>query len=218
MALAFVQASNGTTGSGTSLTYSATLNASTDLVVAAVLGGNLVDDCTGVTYNGVAMTLASKAMIPLGRYVYHWFLLSPATGSAHNFVASFNDSADFSSITLSEYSGASQSGQPDATNTNTGTTVTTLTTSVTVVAANSWTIMAAGATAGESNLDAGAGTTRRTTSNTADIYDSNGPLAAGSRSLIVVPDNGAPCNIATSMASYAPSIPVASSGFFSFMK
>ena len=102
------------TNSQTTVTLSATVTAGANLLVVFTTG--TVDSAnthpTGVTYNGVAMTNLSAANANADWYgsTYPtsdiWYLLSPATGAAHNIVATWAASKDSHALAWSSFSGA----------------------------------------------------------------------------------------------------------------
>src|SRR3990167_10978175 len=115
MAIAFNATTNGTETATSPLTFSHTPAGANRLLVVAVLVGSGTDpDCSGVTYNGVAMTLvgSKRAISTLGQ-VSLWYILNPATG-AHNAVVSFSGTSVTCDATATTYTGAGQSGQPEA--------------------------------------------------------------------------------------------------------
>jgi len=189
VAIAFDSATDGSNngGSGSSHTVSFN-NVAGNLIVAAVAGDSSVDNITGCTWNGVAMTQLAKltnAQTSNGRYNHYFYILSAATGT-HNIVASAG-SSHFIGICAASYSGVDTTGQPDASTTNTGSSAADLTTSLTTIADNCWAILAEFSYAGGAAPGAGAGTVRRA-KDPADggfgIFDNNGPKTpAGSVSL-----------------------------------
>lgn len=90
MAIAFDASSKGISLTDvTSLTLAHTCTgANLTLCVVVGIGGN-ANTCTGVTYNGVAMTLG-KSINASNLQCYIYYLANPATG-ANNIVASFSD-------------------------------------------------------------------------------------------------------------------------------
>lgn len=179
MAIAFDAASGSSTNGTTSQSHSHTCTGSNLGLVVGVTGdttGN-GDNITGATYNGVAMTLVVKAN-DAGRWLYLFYLNAPATG-AHNIVVSASVSC-YIGIAAASYTGVSQSGQPEANAHASGQTQT-----VTTIAANAWTVMAAKDESG--SIVAGASTTKRAGDgfggDLTGIFDSNVALAAGSHSL-----------------------------------
>lgn len=90
------------------------------------------------TYNGASMTLAgTSAAGASSLYIDVFYIVAPASGS--NTLASSGSGSTYRALHAIAYSGAKQTGQPDASSFPTGTgTGTSKTTSVTTVAANSW--------------------------------------------------------------------------------
>lgn len=142
-------------GNTTSLTAAYTVGSGANrLLVVGVLGNGLssADSVTGVTYAGVAMTLAAKnigtgAGTPANdRYTYLYYLLNPPSG-ANNVVVSATVS-DYLIAVAADYTGVAQSGQPDVTATGiaavAGNSSGSLTTPVTTTAANDWIIEVVG--------------------------------------------------------------------------
>jgi len=161
MAIAFdAQSNNGTSGTGTSVTLSHTCTGS-DLILWVGLGiyEPSGGDCiTGVTYNGVAMTQAIKYAASATEEVYLYYLVNPATG-ANDIVASASTTVDEFNVRASSFTGAKQTGVPDASVSNQATSATSLTTTVTTIADNCWLVGMYNSNA--SNVSAGTGTTFR---------------------------------------------------------
>lgn len=121
------------TGSGTE-TWAHTCTG-TNLILLVGVWSRTTDGLTGVTYNGVAMTLAAKNVAITNSFAYLFYLIAPATGT-HNIVVSSTVEMIGSAIS---YTGASQTVQPDAiANDSSATTVgSTVSLPITVVHANS---------------------------------------------------------------------------------
>jgi hypothetical protein len=168
------------------------------LWVGILTGGG--DTVTGVTYNGVAMTQASKnTSMPSTNVLYLYYLVNPATGS-NNIVVSQTGSGYLNAASTS-YFGASQTGQPDASTTNYSAATSALTTTVTTIADNCWTVMA-GRAMDSSTISAGTGTTLRVGTYLVCMLDSNGPKTpAGSTSLVFINNTG---RVGSAMASFSP--------------
>ena len=204
MAIAFDAVTDGGFGTvaGTTKTFAHTCTGSDRILFVATAGGSgFTDDITGVTYNTVAMTLVNKVKIPGDRYIYLWYLIAPATGS-NNVVVTTSTSGGFVGASATSYTGAKQSGQPDANTTNT-VTGNSLTGTLTTIADNCWTVLA-----GEQNgatPTAGTGSTLRTTSQNPELFDSNGAITpAGSTSMTITGSSGN--GMALVMASFAPAV------------
>lgn len=206
MAIAFDAATDGgLTLADTSLTWSHT--SAGNLLVVGVFGDNVADDATGnhitgVTYNGVAMTEVNRAADSSDRWCYQFYLLGPAAG-AHNVVISASTTIAMAGMSVS-YSGVKQSGQPDASTTNTSAGATTITTNLTTVADNSWTVLAAKVANSQPSASTGS-TQRLSNSDGLGMYDSGAAIhPAGSTSMAVT--NGASNAWGVVMASYAPDV------------
>ena len=100
-----------------SLTYSHTCTGSNGLLLVHATT-NTTDDVTGITYAGAAMTQVTKIQTPSGRWNYLFYKLGPATG-ANNVVISTSDTPDLILSYSASYTGVSQSGFPDSSNTAT---------------------------------------------------------------------------------------------------
>lgn len=126
-----------TSTAASSLTYSHTCTGSDRLLV---LGGVTINDATdvvtGVTYNGVAMTrIDSQGYAGVAR-AYFYYLIAPASG-ANNVVVSFTGTTHNSQFQSISYTGAKQTGQPDASASNAAAVATSVTNTLTTVANNS---------------------------------------------------------------------------------
>ena len=197
---------------GTSITWSHTCTGSNLILFVGVQGDNVSNLVTGATYNSVPLTLVDKVQGTGDRWVYLFYLINPSTG-ANNVVVSASGSTALRTTSVS-YTGAKQSGQPDAFSTKTETLSVSVTGTVTTVENNCWTVMVArNPTAG---CVAGAGATIRGTSAFSNVFDSNGAITpAGSTSLQVT--NGGSATIWEAViASFAPAVtatPTAGSNF-----
>lgn len=189
MAIAFDAATNDSFTVGTSHTFSHTVTGSNPVLLVGVQGDNSTGadtGITGVTYNGVAMTLVDVVWRGVGkRACYLWRLAGPATG-AHNVVISASSSVFIQGYSVS-YTGVDQTTPIDSHNTTSGSSGTSLTASTTVVAANCWLVMFGQVDAGaQGQPTAGTGTTRRaqdTDFTSCGVFDSAGTVSTGSQSL-----------------------------------
>ena len=201
MAIATDATSNGS-ASATTVTVSHTCTGDDGILFVGCWIQNSTDQMTSVTYNGVAMTQIGKINNAGTDSTYLYYLIAPATGA--NDIVMTKSGTDLGYVIGSSYTGASQTGQPDASTTNTGATVTSLTTSVTTVADNTWTVLMMKAS--DSTNSAGTGTTLRIDGPGNDqtgIYDSNGAITpAGSTSLQTTA--GTNRSWAHIMASFSP--------------
>lgn len=198
MAIAFDAESNsGTTGwpaAGTStLTWSHTCTGSNRILIVGVglyAQDNIVTTTSGVTYNGVAMTLInsiSGTADALKQDTSLWYLINPATG-ANNIVATSSRAIQYHWGGGTSYTGVTQSSPIDSSATGqsgaTGSTAaTSLTVSTIVLTNNCWlvgTVFARGGTPA-----AGTGTTIRSANAapSAGGGDSNAIVSTGSQSL-----------------------------------
>lgn len=181
--IAFDAASSGTRVTGaTSLTFAHTCTGSDRILLVGCHTETTTDQVSGVTYAGVAMTRVGTVVTGGSERDYLYALVNPATGS-NNVVVSTGSSAAITGSAAS-YTGAKQSGQPDASNTGSSGSAATFALSVTTVADNCWVVSTVSTSA--ASATAGASTTRRTNPSPAygALFDSNGVVSpAGSRTL-----------------------------------
>tara|TARA_Y100000310_G_scaffold279366_1_gene298428 strand:- start:306 stop:3200 length:2895 start_codon:yes stop_codon:yes gene_type:complete len=142
MAIAFDAGTYAQYTNGTSLTFSHTCTGSDRILF--VMGHDKQDPTsiiTGVTYDGIAMTQVNTLGGGSGtdRAITLWYLIAPATGSNDVVVsASESDNLRFSAVS---YTGASQAGQPEGTDTSFGSSVITISTDITTTVNNCWMLM-----------------------------------------------------------------------------
>jgi hypothetical protein len=198
-AIEFDAASTGTINSNTVLTFSHTTGGSDRLLFVAVglFDGFTSDVLTSVTYNGVSMTRIGMGVAQNNSRTYLYYLINADTG-ANNVVITSSVSTKIRGTSMS-YTGAQQSGVPDASVTGNGN-GTTITGTVTTVADNSWLV---GSFFGnDGNLAASTGTTSRGILDRNGGFDSNEAITpAGSSSLVVTCDSD---NYGFVVASFAP--------------
>jgi len=172
MALAVDATSKGyNSDAGTTLTVPHTCSGSNRVLVVTA-ACQKETSVTGITYNGVAMTLVNSYLTSTYNKLYSYILVAPATGT-HDIVLTVANGGKFRGLIAASYTGAAQSGQPDANNTNHTPSATSLTTSVTTVADNSWLILGGF----NENYDIAAGTdttVRETLFGNFKLFDSNG--------------------------------------------
>lgn len=209
MAIAYDNASfqTFTDHSGSTDTVSHTTGNGSDrlLVVTASAYGSTPVTVSGITYNGVSMTLIGTKLESTNFRTTMYYLLAPSTGT-NNVVVTYT-TGDYNTrtcVSVASYTGVEQSGQPDGSVTASSASTSSFTTTSTVTDSGCWLIL--GAIGLRNNLAGGTGTTRRT--NPADtvcawIFDSNGTVGTGSQSLIVT--QSAAGQMATVMASFSPS-------------
>lgn len=199
MSIAIDATSGGTSTGATSTTYSHTCTGNNRVLLVSVGSGD--NTVTGVTYNGVAMSLlGSRATGAGSSVVYLYGLIAPSTG-ANNVVISRSGSLGVLNGASSSYTSVAQTGLPDAESDNQANT-NSLATSLNTIADNCWTVLA-GYASGGGNIAAGTGSTSRNIqSTTTGIFDSNGVIhPAGSTSMTITMTSG---NTATVMVSIAP--------------
>ena len=204
-AIAYDSTATNYAGSGTTISITHTSSGSDRIVWCGVLDQQAVDPgVTSVTYDGVAMTgIASNPANNGGVNNVHirlYYLIAPNTGGK-TVTATFAGSVGNSGLTCSSYTGASQTGVPDAQSKteNFGATTSCVGT-VTTVADNSWMVMFVRTEIGGATFHTG--TTNRYNNTDGGFGDSGGPITpAGSHSLQY--DFGSSVNDCL-VASFAP--------------
>lgn len=212
MAIAFDAVTNTANVSATSLTFSHTCTGSNRILFVGVLGV----DVTGITYNGVAMSLVNSGNGVAGINLYLYILVNPASGT-NNVVVTQNTNG-FLDASSTSYTGAAQSGQPDNKGTNFSVSGASNTVTVTTVADNCWLVSVSRDQNNNGTISAGANTTIRGVSQFCQMEDSNGAKhPAGSTSLTVtVPSSSN--DFRQLLASFAPFVASSvNSNFLSFM-
>lgn len=203
MAIAFDAQSASSFSSGTTNTFSHTCSGSDRILYVGVYDG--LNNVTGVTYNGTSMTLVNSFAMTgsaAGQYIRLYQLVNPSTGT-NNVVITCSVAGNTYGNGIS-YTGANQTGQPDANNTNGASTGTSLTTSVTTVADNCW-IVGYAYMAG--TITAGTNTTLRSTNASGVLasFDTNSAQTpAGSKS--VQTNSGTNGFNGHVIASFSPSV------------
>jgi hypothetical protein len=111
------------TAAGTTLTYSHTIAAGANyLKVGVGLNGGPPGSTSGVTWNGVSMTLLGSELAPdIFIKVSYWYLLNPDSGT-HNVIVTDTQGTDAIASCASSYSGVNLVTPHGTTATNTGTT------------------------------------------------------------------------------------------------
>lgn len=133
--ISYDSSSHGNVVTGTSLTYSHTTSGSARILFVGVSTESASDLVTGITYNGVSMTRI-QFQSGNGEGTYLYYLINPSLG-ANNVVISTSSSTGIRSASVS-YTGALQSGQPDASTKQTTASTNPFATSLTTVADKSW--------------------------------------------------------------------------------
>lgn len=215
MAIAFDAATDGGNNGGTttSLTFAHTCTGADRLLVVCVVGDTVTDDVTGVTYNGVSMTLVltNAPGSIFNRFLYLFYLVAPATGS-NNVVISAS-SNHYLLGGAASYTGVNATGQPDN-SAKQDTTADPTSFSLTPIANNCWTVLIVNSFNGSAPPTAGTGSTRRTFDATFGgwgIFDSNGPITPPSSYNMQTSGYGGN-NVGEIIASFAP--PGGATGFF----
>ncbi len=217
MALSRDTHGNGFNNSTAALTYAAVLGSTANLLVVFVWTNQT--SISTVTYNGVSMTQLSNspsAAISNSRKMTAWVLAGPATGS-NNLVITPSSTGQVYSCWVS-YVGASLT-QPDSNNSGSvAVGNTTITGTTTVVASNCWLAMAvvSGTDDALGNGSAGTGTTWLDGVSNMGLYDSNGIVASGSRSLVATLTAGTD-DMAQCILSIAPLVPISGDDYAYFM-
>lgn len=177
----------GTSANANSITFSHTCTGSNLILFVGTSDeiGTATPHVTGITYNAISLTQIAELQNPgtaQNYFVYLHYLINPTTG-ANNVVISANAVINLRGDSIS-YSGAKQTGQPDAS--GTGSTVaggaTDLPISLTVVASNCW-IVSIGQGLGNPPT-AGTGLSNRNTLNlNITMGDSNGTVSSGANTV-----------------------------------
>lgn len=186
------------------------------ILMSGVLGGvSGTDTTTAVSYNSAALTKINGLQTPSDRFAGYWYLIGPSTGS-HTYSITFTGS--FATGVVATYSGAAQSGQPDASTTATATSTPTFSNALTPTANNCWVT----AYVNNSNQPtvAGASTTiRKSDTSSSALADTNIAVSPVASTTLNFTNSGpSSASWAIVMASIAPfTASVANSNFLSFM-
>ncbi len=181
---------------GTPQSFNHTVTGSNPILFCSTYENNNVSFISGVTYNSVSMTELANVT---GNAITNrlWYLINPSTGT-HSVTITANAGGMTTLAICASYTGAKQSGVPDAFTTE-AKSDTTFTETLTTVADNAWTVIT---DINGLNTVAGTNTTQRAVGTRSFIGDSNGPITpAGSHSMTVTQDSGFGSVI---MASFAP--------------
>lgn len=186
---AIARDANSTAGGSATLNFSHTTSGTGRYLFCISTSGNQ-NGVSGVTYNGVAMSLIGNLTAgDLNGYVKNWGLVNPALGTN---TVSVTGSGGIQ-IVCSSYTGASATQAGATNNGDSGGVTTSITKSVTTVADKSWVIGGASFVTGSQSLVAGSGANQvvarsGSASNgyAIGIFDSNGQKTpAGSYSMTV---------------------------------
>jgi hypothetical protein len=99
--------------------------------------GTLDRTITGITYNSVAMTAIRSDVGGTASRSTIYYMVAPSSG-VNTIAVTYSGSVLYGAGSAVSYTGAAQTGQPDANNGASGTIATTISVSVTTVANNSW--------------------------------------------------------------------------------
>lgn len=174
MAIAF-DAGSGSTSGTLSTTVAHTCSGSNLFLMVGQWVNGPGDISTGVTYNGVAMSLLTKVNnvgSAANQWIYIYGMLNPPTGS-HNIVGSCSSAQTY--VVGASYTGVNQSALPSIVGSN-AVSSTSVSVSLTTTVDNSW--LAGFSYTSSTPPTAGSNTTLRQSSNGYSglwIIDSNGP-------------------------------------------
>lgn len=190
-----------TTSSSTTFSHTVGAGSNRILWVGATLGTSTI---TGVTYNGVAMTLSSS--VASGSYTnYLFWLVAPASG-AHNVVFT-NSGGGFFQNWAASYTGASQTGVPEGTQqANQASSNTTGAVNITTTHNNCWMVgHGFEDTNGGGDLSQNGGNLAlRTTNDFVACFDSNAALSPAGTYTGDIKASGTVGNIALVEATFMP--------------
>lgn len=165
MAIAYGSITNGAGGAArTTLSWTSPVVSGTDTIgivsfYTEPTGGGSGDLVTGVTWDGVAMTLGKKQLRGNNIGFNHiWYIINPSAGTKTVTVTT-SSSSYIDGGFAQYYTGASQTGQPDASISKATSTTNTITQTITTVADNCWVVM--GGISDNGGVSAGAGMTTR---------------------------------------------------------
>lgn len=198
MAIAFDAASSDSSDNSTSITIAHTC-AGSNRILIVFSQQEQVTSCS-FTYNGIAMTefpTISPLLSAAARELRMFYLVAPATGT-HDIVGTKGGGSGAWGVQAASYTGVNQSSIPDASSTHIQASGATMTSSVTTVLANCWLLV--GARADSGSLAASTGSTLRgSITENAGIFDSNGPVSAGSNSMVQTMTSGDSASIMISL-------------------
>ncbi len=205
MAIAYDAVSSGTiTAGNTTATFSHTVTGSNTIGHVSVAqqndaSGNRV---TGITWNGVAMSLVAVNVNSDNDAIYMWELVAPTTG---NIVVTRTGTTNSGWCNSISHTGAKQTSQPDASNTKEEVD-TALDINLTTTADNCWAILTAFNPEGAAITASTNSTERSAVTSFAKLFDNNANITpAGSYTMTVTRSGGA-SQFHGVMVSIAPSI------------
>ncbi len=154
------------------------------------------------TYNSVSMTELGRANTPTDRWMALFGLINPTSGTHAVLVTQNLVGSTATGGSAVSYTGVLQSGQPDSSNSGTGSSTTSFPLSTTVMATGCWLVLGTKSTSG--TISGGSGTTARLiATDDLSLLDSNGTVLTGSQTLTA--NSTASDNFGGVIVSLAPS-------------
>lgn len=201
MAISFDTASSVSAGVVTSVTHAHTCSGSNRILWCGVQNSGTASTISGVTYAGVSMTLANSVSdTGNGEFISLFYLINPSSGTNNVVVSCSSSSID---LDCASYTGAAQTGQPDATTNHTASSGTTTTTTLTTVANDAWAVLFSYSTHG--TVQNGTNATLRTNSSSnVALYDSGSAITPAGSFSMTSSITGASSDWSTLMASFSP--------------
>lgn len=195
MAIAF-----DTVTSSTASSFSHTVSGSERILFVAIRSS--ANTVSAVSYAGNAMTQLATVAVPGDGQIYIYYRIAPTLGA--NTVAITGGAG--LTVRAVSYTGAKQSGVPDASATNSSSATISISQSITTVANNTWSIAFMRNDADQSDDNSGGIATRRGTASSIAYFDSNSPKTpAGSITGNFKTTGGGTANWGLIVASFAPS-------------
>lgn len=166
----------GSVGTTQSSNTGPTVTGADTVGIVLVAGDSGADNITAATWGGVSMAKIGAVQVPGDRWISAWWVANPSSGGTLAFTGgSFWRSVGF------YYTGASQVGQPDSSNTGTVSSNTSLTVVTTVVAPDCWAVLTGKDNGGGRTNTSTTGTVRLSTdAGGLTINDSNATVSTGS--------------------------------------
>lgn len=159
-------------------------------------------DPTAISYNSGALTKTRNSLSFDSGFCFHWYRIAPDASGA--LTIAITGPTNPSAVGLS-YTGALQSGVPDASNTASVSGANALAVTVTTVLDNCWVVGSATDTNGAGVTSAGANTTlRATVNNSMKGYDNGGPQTPAGAVTLNVSDTSSAANLGWIAASFPP--------------
>jgi hypothetical protein len=149
------------------------------------------------------MTSITGIQVPGDRYISIWYLVNPASG-ANDVVVSNSGSTSLRWSAVS-YAGASQTGQPDGSDTSSAT-ANAISTDITTTADNCWAVMFVKDDNGGLTYTSSTGDTIRYTADGAGhtVLDTGAAITPAGSNTMTISHGGGAANIAAVSASFSP--------------